>query len=390
METFIPAYMQALTTRLSIHADPKALSQSLLSATKLMFENNRPDRTLMEVFDEAFFPALGLDKRAVQASIDTFYTEDFPKLKSLTQYRPEAVELVKESIHRDYRIGIATNPLFPMTAIKQRLAWAGLSVENFPFAVVPSYETFHFAKPNPAYFAELIGYLGWPDEPIIMVGNDQEMDIVAAQEAGLSVYWTTTDENNQWIGPGEAPPKGKLEDIFNWVDSESQANLKPSLHIPSAIMAILRSTPAVLANLCASLPLDTWTKRPESGEWCPTEILCHLRDVEVEVNLPRIEKLLQEANPFIAGRDTDPWAVEREYIKQAGPSALRDFTAYRIKLLTILESMDPQDWERPARHAIFGPTNLKELVDILAGHDRLHLKQIHHTIKEITRDYALV
>jgi hypothetical protein len=42
---------------------------------------------------------------------------------------------------------------------------------------------------------------------------------------------------------------------------------------------------------------------------------------------------------------------------------------------------------RTARHAIFGPTHLKELVGINAGHDRLHLQQVKKTIN-IIKDQA--
>jgi FMN phosphatase YigB (HAD superfamily) len=384
METFIPAYIQALTARLSEFADPLKTSHSLLRATKQMVENNRPDCTLMEVFDAAFYPALGLEKEALQPAIDLFYAEDFPKLRRLTQYRPSAVALVKEAVQRGFQIGIATNPLFPRTAIVQRLSWAGLTVEDFTFALIPSYDTFHFAKPNSAYYGEFLGYLGWPEDIVIMVGNDPEMDIMAARNAGFPVYWVVEDDDEMWTGTGEPPPKGTLDSFFEWYDSNEETAFKPELNTPGAMMAVLRSTPAVVENLCADQPIELWTMRPQADEWSPTEIMCHLRDVEVDVNLPRIEKMLQESNPFIAGRDTDSWAVERDYIHQDGPGALFDFIAYRQKLLSVLDYLDSDPWQRSARHAFFGPTNMTELVDILAGHDRLHLRQLQQTFKKVS------
>jgi HAD superfamily hydrolase (TIGR01549 family) len=384
METFIPAYIQALTARLSEHAEPIEISHSLLMATRLMIENNRPDLTLMEVFDSAFYPALGLEKEDLQPTIDIFYAEDFPKLRHLTQYRPAAVELVNQALERGFHVGIATNPLFPRTAIEQRLAWAGLPVEDYKLALIPSYDTFHFAKPNPVYYAEFLGQMGWPEEQVIMVGDDPEKDVMAARQAGLPVYWVVSGEDNRWNSSDEGPPNGSLEVFFDWFDSQASGMLKPVLNTPAAMVAVLRSTPAVLENLCANPPIDAWKLRPEPDEWCTTEILCHLRDVEVEVNLPRIEKMLQEVNPFIPGRDTDPWAVERDYIQQDGPSALDDFKAYRQKLLYVLDHLDAESWQRPARHAFFGPTNMSELVDILAGHDRLHIRQIQHTFTKVS------
>ena len=52
----------------------------------------------------------------------------------------------------------------------------------------------------------------------------------------------------------------------------------------------------------------------------------------------------------------------------------------RMDLLDLLSSLSDADWMRSARHTIFGPTNLKELIRITARHDRLHMQQIYKTI----------
>jgi len=148
----------------------------------------------------------------------------------------------------------------------------------------------------------------------------------------------------------------------------------------SAMLAILRSTPAVLDSLCGDLPANIGQSRPDINQWCLTEILCHLRDVDLEVNLRRLDKVLQETDPFLPGVDSDPWADEREYILQDGGLALECYTSARIKLLDMLENLDPEDWQRPARHAIIGPTDMAELVSIIAAHDRLHIQQVHKVL----------
>jgi hypothetical protein len=138
-------------------------------------------------------------------------------------------------------------------------------------------------------------------------------------------------------------------------------------------------------SLTADLPDSLWSEHPQEGEWNLIEILCHLRDVEGEVNLLRLKKVLQESNPFLPGMDTDPWAEERLYFCQNGPDALHDFTDFRNQLLALLEGLQPEDWALPARHAIFGPTHLKELVSIIAGHDRLHLRQVNESLSACSR-----
>src|SRR5574341_812870 len=45
--------------------------------------------------------------------------------------------------------------------------------------------------------------------------------------------------------------------------------------------------------------------------------------------------------------------------------------------LALLDGLSPADWQRPARHAVFGPTTLQELLAItIIEHDRLHLRQL--------------
>jgi hypothetical protein len=145
-------------------------------------------------------------------------------------------------------------------------------------------------------------------------------------------------------------------------------------------MAILRSTPAALNSLCLPLESIKMSTRPTPDEWSPGELLCHLRDVDTEVNLPRLKKFLLEDNPFLPGADTDRWGEERDYLHQDGIRALQHFSASRQRLLRILEEISPVDWERTARHAIFGPTRLKELIAITAGHDQVHIRQMLATV----------
>lgn len=379
MNTFIPAYLQALSKRLSQVADPLQLVKTLMAATRQMVENSSPDKTLEEKFDAAFYPPLHLVRSEVQAIIDQFYAEDFPKLQSLTQLKPEAVKVVQQILDRGDQAAIATNPLFPRTAILQRLGWAGMPADQVSFQLIPSYETFHFAKPNPAYFAEFLAQLGWPKIPVVMVGNDVEADIVAARGLGLPVFWTAKNGASTWNGQGSLPPHGELADLIPWMEVSSPAMLPANFDSPEALLAILRSTPAALATLCHQRPHNL-SKRPVVNEWSPGEVLCHLRDVDAEVNLWRLPKVINENNPFIPGQDTDPWAATRRYDLQDGWQALSDFTKARLEVLHLLEILSPEAWDRPARHAIFGPTTLRELVNIIAGHDILHVQQVYKAL----------
>ena len=103
----------------------------------------------------------------------------------------------------------------------------------------------------------------------------------------------------------------------------------------------------------------------------------------MEVNLPRLHMLLELDEPFIPARVTGGWAEERDYNSQDIAQALRDFTSARMQMVELLRGLT-DEWGRKARHAIFGPTDLQELVKFMVEHDKLHIRQIYSTIEQVT------
>jgi len=376
MDTFIPAYVGGLGEFWRDQVNPELLAQTLLSATQQMFKNTRPDRTLKEIFNPVFYPKLGVTESEMRASVNQFYKQGFPKIKALTQSLPDAVKLINMASQRGYTIGIATNPLFPLTAITQRLDWAELPPENYAFALVPSFESFHFAKPNPAYYAEFLAKLGWPRGPIVMIGNDPVHDIQGSSGLGLASFWITNQSKNAGDVVSERHGAGTLADVIPWLDSVSKKSLHPQLSSPSALIAMMRGVAAAFDSLLRENSSEKWLRRPQDEGWSLTEIICHLRDVEREINTPRLDQMLQKENSIIMGIDSDPWAKQRNYQQQDGVQALRDFLAARIKTLDILDTLSTDDWQRQAQHTFLGPTKLQEVISIITQHDRLHLRQI--------------
>ena len=377
MDVFIPSYFKALSAALAEKVAPEVMIPALTGGTKAMMANTDPALTLREVFDAYFYPKLGLDRIMLQTSIDRFYDEIFPTLGAMTKPIPEAVQLVDWAFAQGHRVVIATNPFFPLKAVHHRLRWAGLPAEKYPYALVTSYETFHFTKETVAYYPEVLAQLGWPDNPAVMVGDDVEREVKPTQAAGFPIFWIRKSDEV----PAEAAgvPQGTLESFRGWLEKTDPETLKISFQTTQALLATLRSSPAGIATLVKSLSLDGWKRRPAPAEWCVTEILCHLRDVEREVNLPRIRKLLSEENPFLPGEVTDRWVEERHCAEQDGHQALIDFVAARKEALGLLNDLQAE-WSRTARHAIFGPTTLQELVGFVAGHDRAHIQQIWKTM----------
>lgn len=176
MEYFLPHYFQRLSARMTHLASPKAFIAHLLRATEVMTANDGR-ATNEEVFAAAFYPFAGRSRAELEPIFLDFYAHDFPKLQEVTRRRPEARSVVQLAFASGYDVAIATNPLFPETAIRQRLAWAG--VADFPYKLVTTYENSRYCKPNHSYWAAICAHLGHPPEACLVVG-DEHMDMVAA------------------------------------------------------------------------------------------------------------------------------------------------------------------------------------------------------------------
>jgi len=379
MQAFIPAYFQALSAHLAARVSPEIMLPALISGMQLMLENEDPSRTLQEVFEADFYPRIGLDRESLIEVIEQFYDQVFPSLGGVTSRREGALELVDWAQAQNYRVAIATDPLFPRKAVFHRLHWAGLDPDRFE--LISSFETFHFSKSHPAYFAEVLGRLGWPDGPVLMVGNDVDRDLAPAKALGLATFHVD----------GAAPPDsesgtaghGRLTDLRPWLESSDRARLDPAFHSKESVLALMVSAPAVMSGLVQPLPASAWVLEPTPDDWALIEVVCHLRDTEREIHHMQVQLMREESEPFIPRADAGAWAKQRRYLTEDGQAALRDFSAARLETLQKLKEMGAPDWDRRARHAIFGPTDFKEVVGFMAEHDRLHIQQAWKTLKAL-------
>ena len=378
LEAFVPVYFQALSQHLANHASPNSMLRSLIAGLNLMVESEDPTRTLQEIFDSDFYPNLGVDREEMVEPIEDFYDNVFPSLAQHTRPRPDAVSLIDWAFSQGYRIAIATDPLFPRKATYHRLRWAGFDPERFE--LVSTFEHFHFTKTHPAFYAEVLGRLGWPEGPVLMVGNDLERDLVPAHRLGLKTFLVDGDtETHADFVSGH----GKLADLRPWLESINVSTLEPSFKSREAVLGIMASTPAVLRSLSSNLSEEDWRKEPTHDDWAINEIVCHLRDMEIEIHQMQLSLMIEKESAFIPRPDSRVWANEREYLNVDGKTALTEFAAARMNSLKILKGLSEDIWTRSARHAIFGPTDFLEVTSFIADHDRLHVQQAWKTLKSV-------
>jgi FMN phosphatase YigB (HAD superfamily) len=378
MDVFIPAYFQALSKHLFGRVSAEVMLRALVHGMNLMNESDDPTCTLQDVFETDFYSKIGIPKQELLGAIDEFYDTVFPTIGEHTRLRPDAAPLIEWALDCGYRVAIATDPLFPRKATWHRIRWAGLEPEKLE--LISTFEDFHFTKTHTAYYAEVLGRLGWPDGPVLMVGNDIDRDLLSAHRLGLKTYFIDGESASS---PGFEAGRGTLADLRQWLESVNLSALEPSFKSREATLAIMASTPAVLHSLTASLTHSQWQHEPARDVWAMNEIVCHLRDTEREIHQLQLNLMLEREDAFIPRPDTGVWASERDYLKEDGRTALADFTSARMESINQLKELEPEIWSRKARHAIFGPTNFLEVTSFFTDHDRMHIQQAWNTLKQL-------
>jgi FMN phosphatase YigB (HAD superfamily) len=370
MDDFLPAYFRSLGKFMAPRIDPARLQDALTAGTQAMLENTDPEVTLREAFDSVFFPQLGLERGPLLPEFERFYAENFPLLRKHTKPVEGAAEAVDLAFCLRWKVAVATNPLFPLAAVKHRLEWAGLAPEKYGFDLIPSYETMHFAKPRPEFVAEALGRIAAQPEEAVFIGNDPAQDLEPARALGLATFRVTRDAK---IPP--APGEGSMRQLAAGLKSEpcEESFLLASDPCFCSLPALLSGHLAAILHVFGE---GCWSSCPQEEGWGPVEIACHLRDVEREITQPRLRKILSEGNPYLAPVESDSWAEQRNYRSQDGKQALRDFSSARKETTSMLRDLRPEDWKRAARHALFGPTTLAELARFFARHDLLHIDQL--------------
>lgn len=185
-------YLKRLSARFPEVQPAEAFQRQLLASTEVMMANADSARTLLEVFAADFFPAVNLPQSAM-ARFDAFYREEYPKLAHWGRPMPHARELIEAALSRGLRVVVATAPVFPQIAVRERLRWAGL--HDIPFHLITAADAMCFSKPYPRYYREIAERLGVPPDRCMMVGDNPAMDGTAAQ-VGMQVVI---------VGSGRAP-----------------------------------------------------------------------------------------------------------------------------------------------------------------------------------------
>ncbi|MGG4442957.1 HAD family hydrolase [Brevibacillus fortis] len=217
-EPFVKSYLVEVGRHVGDQYDTEKLLALIWDATKAMIMNQEPDKTNEQVFIEHFTEHSEWDREEIWQLFDSFYRDVFPTLSHLTYPSPWAKQIIAAAKEQGFRVAVATNPVFPRDAIHHRLAWIGMSPDDFE--LVTNYEESHFTKPNHGYYNEICQKLGAEPTDCVMVGNHMQEDMVASK-LGMKTFLVTNWMEDRGEPQYPVDQRGSLEELFTAISEKS-------------------------------------------------------------------------------------------------------------------------------------------------------------------------
>ncbi|MGN0565254.1 MAG: HAD family hydrolase [Candidatus Limousia pullorum] len=193
-DEFMKEYFQSLAEKfVPLGYDKDTLLKAVWDASRAMVNNNG-EMTNEQRFWNSFTEIMGEDARDLIPVFKEYYQNEFDSIKKIVEESDIQVKVINKLKGKGYRVILATNPLFPIEAIRTRLKWAGLKVTDFDY--ITSYDESSYCKPNPEYFREIAEKVGIFPRECMMLGNNVIED-VTAKEVGMKVYIVTDFLENE-------------------------------------------------------------------------------------------------------------------------------------------------------------------------------------------------
>ena len=139
--------------------------------------------------------------------------------------------------------------------------------------------------------------------------------------------------------------------------------------------SVLEATPDALHRLVADLPGEHMAKPERKGKWSIRHVLRHLADSEL-VWAYRLRLVWAQDRPQLTGYDQDAWAERLGYAESDPLESLTEFVLLRRSNLKLLAAASNTDLKRVGIHVERGEESVAHMIDLYAGHDLLHLRQI--------------
>jgi hypothetical protein len=157
-----------------------------------------------------------------------------------------------------------------------------------------------------------------------------------------------------------------------------------------SIISSLAANRQTFAALLSDISQEERNWRPAEDKWNLIQMVCHLRDEEVEDFRTRVKTTLESPETDPPGIDPVAWVTDRGYASQDFDAVVQSFLQERSNSISYLHQLDNPNWENGYDHQSLGRLTAKKFLANWLAHDYLHIRQIirlrHQYLAEISGD----
>jgi hypothetical protein len=142
----------------------------------------------------------------------------------------------------------------------------------------------------------------------------------------------------------------------------------------------LQKSPGRITTLLRGKRPTMLTRRPSADVWSVAEILAHLTEAEI-VFAYRLRLIASVSGTPVQAYDQNLWQSNAGYLRKNPKETGGFFEALRSMNIRFIKSLPADVLDRFGMHAERGQESIRRMLELYAGHDENHLRQLTAILK---------
>ncbi|MEM7394791.1 MAG: HAD family hydrolase [Verrucomicrobiota bacterium] len=209
-------YMRKAIPRFARLISPFRFRKAFWKSADAMLRNDS-SKTNFEAYVDALAAHSPFAREKVERTARLSIEEDFASLGAFIEPVPGARETLALAVRLGYRLVVATNPVFPLSAVLTRMKHGGVS--SFGFDYITHAEVMTRCKPRVEFYRELLEKLDVKGAQCLMIGNDPRKDLTA-KEVGMRTFLLNRDVGNENLDDDRVDELGDYHDLQQLLETE--------------------------------------------------------------------------------------------------------------------------------------------------------------------------
>ncbi|MEX2115943.1 MAG: DinB family protein [Bacteroidota bacterium] len=142
----------------------------------------------------------------------------------------------------------------------------------------------------------------------------------------------------------------------------------------------LQKSPKRIATLLRGKRTSQMIRRISAEKWSVVEILAHLTEGEIVFGY-RLRLIASVSGTPVQAYDQNLWQANAGYLRKNPKETLNYFETLRSMNVAFIKSLPQDALDRFGMHAERGQESIRRMMELYAGHDENHIRQLAAILK---------